>query len=72
VWDKMRALAAGPSPLLQGHDRVRLTADGARVLAGEADAIALRGVDRWIGGVHLTGDPDWRWDPADARLYGRW
>jgi hypothetical protein len=62
VWDKMRALAGGARPLLEADGRVRLTADGARVLAGDADTIALRGIDRWIGGVHLTGDPDWRWD----------
>jgi len=33
------------------------------VLAGRADQIALNGIDRWIGGVHLTGrDGGWRWD----------
>jgi len=33
------------------------------VLAGEADHVALNGVDRWIGGVHLAGpDSPWRWD----------
>jgi hypothetical protein len=32
-------------------------------LAGEADHLALNGVDRWIGGVHLAGpDSPWRWD----------
>ena len=30
-----------------------LTPDGKRVLAGEADFVALHGIDRWIGGVHL-------------------
>src|SRR5688500_19319846 len=36
-----------------------------RVLAGEADHVALNGVDRWIGGVHLQGrDVRWRWDDA--------
>jgi hypothetical protein len=68
VWDKMRALASGAHPLLEGDGGARLTADGARVLAGDVDAITLRGVDRWIGGVHLTGDPDWRWDASRARL----
>jgi len=33
------------------------------VLAGKADHVALNGVDRWIGGVHLDGpDSRWRWD----------
>jgi hypothetical protein len=45
--------------------RVRLTDTGARVLAGEADHVALNGVDRWIGGVHLSGrHVPWRWDDA--------
>jgi hypothetical protein len=71
VWDKLRALAGGPAPLLEGDAQVRLTADGKRVLAGDLDAIALRGVDRWVGGVHLTGEPDWRWDRSRARLVCR-
>lgn len=42
---------------------VRLTGAGARVLAGEADHVASNGVDRWIGGVHLSGRRvGWRWD----------
>jgi hypothetical protein len=33
------------------------------VLRGEADHVALNGVDRWVGGVHLRGDrPSWRFD----------
>jgi hypothetical protein len=35
-----------------------LTDDGARVLAGEADRIALNGFDRWLGGVHLVARAD--------------
>jgi hypothetical protein len=35
---------------LQG---VRLTDAGRAVLAGEENAIALNGIDRWLGGVHL-------------------
>ncbi len=42
---------------------VMLTPEGERVLAGEADRIALRGIDRWVGGVHLHGhEVPWRWD----------
>jgi hypothetical protein len=40
-----------------------LTDDGRRVLAGDADRVALCGIDRWLGGVHLTGrGPVWRWN----------
>ena len=53
-------LAAGDVPLLDGQ---RLTDAGGRVLRGEADHVALNGVDRWVGGVHLRGrSVAWRWD----------
>jgi hypothetical protein len=42
--------------------RLRLTATGERALRGEADRVALLGVDRWIGGAHVTPDNVWRWD----------
>ena len=46
-----------------------LTEAGHRALAGEADHVALNGVDRWIGGVHLAGHTmDWRWDTAANRV----
>jgi hypothetical protein len=49
-----------------------LTADGKRVLAGDADFVALHGVDRWIGGVHLTGrEVPWRFGEAIEALIGR-
>ena len=42
---------------------LELTDVGRRVLAGKADHVALNGVDRWIGGVHLEGkEVRWRWD----------
>jgi hypothetical protein len=43
--------------------RLRLTAAGGRVLRGQADHVALNGIDRWVGGVHLRGpEARWRWD----------
>ena len=33
---------------------VQLTAAGREILAG-ADRVARYGIDRWLGGVHLTG-----------------
>ena len=69
---RMDRLADGPDPLLRldppGHPVARttgvhLTSAGARVLAGQADQVALNGIDRWIGGVHLHGHRvPWRWD----------
>ncbi len=47
---------------------LRLTAEGDRVLRGESDRVELLGVDRWIGGTHVTPENGWRWDPAARRL----
>ena len=44
--------------------QLALTPDGERVLAGEVDAVRLRGLDRWVGGTHLSLDAAWRWDAA--------
>jgi hypothetical protein len=71
-FGRMDRMAEGQHPLLHldppgspvhRTTGVRLTDIGARVLAGEADQIALNGIDRWIGGVHLRGhNVAWRWD----------
>jgi len=45
-----------------------LTADGEAVLAGEADHVTLNGVDRWLGGVRVTTQSLWRWDPASRSI----
>jgi DNA-binding transcriptional MerR regulator len=47
---------------------LRLTRSGEQVLAGQSDRVALLGIDRWVGGTHLTADTVWRWDPASRRL----
>jgi hypothetical protein len=64
-WSIVRRLVEGPRPLVAANVQPRdgrlpsgtlaLTADGAAVLAGHADHVALNGVDRWMGGVHLKG-----------------
>jgi hypothetical protein len=49
--------------------RLRPTAAGRRVLRGEADHVALNGLDRWVGGVHLHGDAArWRWDEGTESI----
>jgi hypothetical protein len=45
-----------------------LTATGRRVLDGEADRVALLGIDRWVGGTHVTTAAVWRWDGAERSL----
>jgi hypothetical protein len=60
-----RELASCPNPLLSIHDgQVSITEAGKLVRAGHADHIELNGIDRWIGGVHLTRDHPWRRDAA--------
>jgi hypothetical protein len=55
------------APLLQEiQNGYRLTSLGRRVLAGAEDWLASHACERWIGGVHLTGDEVWRWDDASA------
>jgi hypothetical protein len=47
---------------------LELTPNGRAVLAGEADRAALVPLDRWVGGIHVTGpEPAWRWDRATGR-----
>lgn len=71
AFQMIRRLAQPPEPLLAlggggevtGGTPVRLTDAGREVLAGRADAVSLHGVDRWIGGAHLSGHTvPWRWD----------
>jgi redox-sensitive transcriptional activator SoxR len=47
---------------------LRLTRQGERVLRGEADRVELLGIDRWLGGTHLTSATAPRWDPEARRL----
>jgi hypothetical protein len=51
------------------RSQVSITDTGRRVLAGKADHIALNGIDRWLGGVHLSGNQvRWRWDERGQRI----
>lgn len=65
-------LASGAHPLITKPDgpmrhgfprgEVTLTDVGRDVLAGRADQIRLNGIDRWMGGVHLTAAKSYRWN----------
>jgi hypothetical protein len=77
-FGRMDRMAQGPHPLLrldppgrpvEATTDVYLTDTGTRVLAGQADHIALNGIDRWIGGVHLQGHRvPWRWDDGTEAI----
>lgn len=77
------ALAGAETPLIAGfepvtgiddpRERLRaptlsLTEAGRAVLAGEADHVALNGLDRWWAGTRLGGRDVWRYDRAALRL----
>ncbi|HEY7770336.1 DUF1835 domain-containing protein [Longimicrobium sp.] len=48
---------------------VTLTELGRDVLAGRADRVAAIGIDRWLGGVHLSGvEVPWRWDEVAGHI----
>ncbi len=63
-----------PPPLGDGgrfaSTRLRLTGAGTSVLRGESDRVELLGLDRWLGGTHLTAQNAWRWDPVERRVLG--
>lgn len=76
-WGWMQRMTQGPAPLLalEGEFQVgrapsgtfALTEAGRAVLDGRADYIELNGIDRWMGGVHLT-DGRYRWTGESVRL----
>jgi hypothetical protein len=48
--------------------RVGLTDAARAVLGRKVDAVALAGIERWVGGVELRGTrAAWRWDEATRR-----
>jgi hypothetical protein len=83
LLDMLRDLLTAPHPLLSyaapftgsvrsykfNGAKLTLTNTGRRVLAGKDDHVALNGVDRWIGGVHLQGHKiRWRWDEQIRKI----
>jgi hypothetical protein len=73
-YDILRRLDSAGTPLLSIHDltddvdirslNVTITEAGRDVIEGREDGVALNGIDRWLGGVHLIGQDrsPWRWD----------
>ena len=73
--------AREPLVLLEGGERIIdpareglwiqeivLTGKGREVLRGDEDRVRLNGIERWLGGVHLSGETPWRWDRAARTL----
>ncbi|UCF69283.1 MAG: hypothetical protein JSV80_08405 [Acidobacteriota bacterium] len=62
--------AKSPSGHLSKHwdTPLELTETGVRILEGH-DRVAICGIDRWLGGVHLEGrNGVWRWNESRRRL----
>jgi hypothetical protein len=72
VFLRIDGLTTGAAPALakNGGRDLRLTEEGSKLLAGQADWIRLHGgMDSWIGGTHLNGAaPKWRWNPGLAQI----
>ena len=74
VYLRMDWLASGANPaLVRLQDEYAITDAGQKLVEAKADWIELQGgIDRWLGGVHLTGrEPQWRWDQDKKRLAAR-
>jgi Domain of unknown function (DUF1835) len=83
-WLELRGLSEARKPLLQVTNgaaaaadvssaemrktRFDLTAEGERVMLNEADFVEINGLDRWLGGVHLSAANIWRWDETKRVL----
>jgi hypothetical protein len=60
---------AEDSPAPVAKPKLFITATGSDVLGNSQDHIALNGIDKWIGGVHLqSGSPGWRYNESLAAL----
>jgi hypothetical protein len=71
-YDLVGALAHSDASLVRiDGEQAHITDRGRDVIEGRADRVALLGIDRWLGGVHLKGRKvPWRWDEATQRLVG--
>jgi len=82
-WTELKLMGRGKEPLViiggvgnlddasaNGFHNAtfELTATGAAVSDGKTDFIELNGVDRWLGGTHLTDSSYWRWDEENQTL----
>jgi hypothetical protein len=72
VYLRLAWLISGPNPALveSPKNEFTITDSGRQLLKGKADWIKLQGgIDRWLGGVHLTGEQaKWRWDREKKTL----
>jgi hypothetical protein len=58
-------------PLVTVSGKAEVTDVGREVLAGVADRVEVLGLDRWLGGTHLSPDNVWRWDREAGQVERR-
>lgn len=64
-----RVGGAGEHKLPENLRSLTVSVIGREVLRGAVDRVALRGIDKWVGGVHLRGHQvAWRYDRGSSRL----
>ena len=69
LQSELDALANAETPFVRRKDgNYELTDAGQQALEGSADFIALNGIDRWLGGVHLVEGNIWRRDPFSGEI----
>jgi hypothetical protein len=60
---------SGLTPEKARTTKFELTEAGESVLRGEADFVALNGIDLWLGGVHLQNENNlWRWNEESETM----
>jgi hypothetical protein len=57
-----RCVAGLGTLIVRPGNELVVTDTGREVRAGAADRVEQLGIDRWVGGTHLTTDDHWRWD----------
>jgi hypothetical protein len=71
VWI-LDGLAASTPALIAMKGVASISPFGREVFDGNTDRVAACGIDRWLGGVHLSGrGPLWRWDATTRRVTNR-
>jgi len=64
----LRLPTSHPWPPEFGEQYITTTATAKDVMENRADWLAIKAIDKWYGGVHLTMDNLWRWDDHDGQL----
>jgi len=65
----MQDVKRTPANAVQPKASFALTETGRAVLNGQSDFVALNGIDRWLGGVHLREPKNlWRWDEQNQKM----